>query len=142
MALVTKDLSLDQAQSAIAAAVAKATELGCLSDIALVDAGANLKAFVRMDGALLGSIDVALKKARTARLFNLPSGTIGELSRPDGPLYGIEHSNGGLVSFGGGIPIADGDTVIGAIGVSGDSVENDQAIAQAGAEAIQRPSPR
>ena len=136
MSLDTKDISLDQAQTAVAAAIEKATELGCKSDITVVDAGANLKAFARMDDAFLGSIDVAYKKARTARLFSMPSGAIGELSQPGGPLYGIERSNGGLITFAGGVPIIDGDTVIGAIGVSGDSVENDQAIAEAGAKAI------
>jgi uncharacterized protein GlcG (DUF336 family) len=136
MSLQTKDLSLDQAQVAIAAAMAKAKELGCKSDIAVVDAGANLKAFVRMDGAFLGSIDVAFKKARTARLFDMPSGAVGELSQPGGPIYGIEHTNGGLVTFAGGFPIKEGDAVIGAIGVSGDSVDNDRAIAEAGAKAI------
>ena len=136
MSLDTKDISLDQAQTAVAAAIEKATELGCKSDITVVDAGAHLKAFVRMDVALLGSIDVAHKKARTARLFSMPSGAVGELSQPGGPLYGIERSNGGLITFAGGVPIIDGDTVIGAIGVSGDSVENDQAIAEAGAKAI------
>ena len=69
MSLDTKDISLDQAQTAVAAAIEKATELGCKSDITVVDAGANLKAFARMDGAFLGSIDVAYKKARTARLL-------------------------------------------------------------------------
>jgi uncharacterized protein GlcG (DUF336 family) len=135
MSLETKDLSLEQAQAVIAGAMKKATELGCRSDIAVVDAGANLKAFIRMDGAFLGSIDVAMKKAVTARLFSMPSGNLGKLSQPGGPLYGIEHTNGGLVTFPGGVPIKDGDTVIGAIGVSGDSVENDLAIAEAGAKA-------
>jgi uncharacterized protein GlcG (DUF336 family) len=106
-------------------------------DIAIVDAGANLKAFLRMDGAWLGSIDIAIRKARTARFFDMNTGEIGKLSQPGGPLYNIEHSNGGLITFPGGIPLknAQGD-VIGGIGVSGSTVENDHAVAEAGARAV------
>jgi uncharacterized protein GlcG (DUF336 family) len=106
-------------------------------DIAVVDAGANLKAFVRMDGAWLGSIDIAIKKARTARFFDMPTGEIGKLSQPGGPLYNIEHSNDGLITFPGGLPLQDrGNEIIGAIGVSGSTVENDHLVAAAGAGAI------
>ena len=132
----TKDISLEQAQAALMAAVAKSDELGTKMDIAIVDAGANLKAFARQDGAWIGSIDISQMKARTARFFNMPSGTIGTLSQPGGALFNIEHSNGGLITFPGGVPIMDGEAVIGAIGVSGDSVENDLAVAQAGADAV------
>ncbi len=132
----TKDISLSQAQAVVAAAQAKAAEIGTKMDIAVVDAGANLKAFARMDGAWIGSIDIAQKKARTARYFDMPTGTIGTLSQPGGSLYNIEHSNNGLISFPGGLPIMDGDTVIGAIGVSGSSVEDDHTVAQAGVDAI------
>ena len=106
-------------------------------NIAVVDAGANLTAFVRMDGAWLGSADISQKKARTARYFDMPTGEIGKLSQPGGSLYNIEHSNGGLITFPGGIPIknASGE-VIGAIGVSGSSVENDHTVAQAGVDAL------
>ena len=136
-ALATKDLGLDQANAAVEAAVKKAEEIGTTMDIAVVDAGANLKAFARMDGAWLGSIDIAQKKARTARWFDMNTGDIGELSQPGGSLYNIEHSNGGLITFPGGVPIKDGDTIIGAIGVSGSSVENDHTVAVAGANAVQ-----
>ena len=105
-------------------------------NIAIIDAGGNLKAFARMDGAWLGSIDIAIKKARTARYFDMNTGEIGNLSQPGGPLFNIEHSNGGLITFPGGIPIRQGNTVIGAIGVSGSSVENDHAVAEAGAAVI------
>ncbi|MFK7758845.1 MAG: heme-binding protein [Phycisphaerales bacterium] len=132
----TKDISLTQAQTIITAAQAKAAEIGTKMDIAVVDAGANLKAFARMDGAWIGSIDIAQKKARTARYFDMPTGAIGGLSQPGGPLFNIEHSNNGLISFPGGLPIMDGDTVIGAIGVSGSSVEDDHAVAQAGVDAL------
>jgi uncharacterized protein GlcG (DUF336 family) len=106
-------------------------------NIAVVDSGTNLIAFAHMDNAWLGSIDISQKKARTARYFNMPTGEIGKLSQPGGPLYNIEHSNGGLISFPGGVPIknAAGD-IIGAVGVSGDSVENDHIVAQAGADAV------
>ncbi len=131
------DIDLDQAHKAIGAAVERAQELGCKMDIAIVDAGANLKAFVRMDGAWLGSIDIAMKKARTARYFDMNTGVIGELSQPGGSLYNIEHSNGGLITFPGGVPIKNAaGEVIGAIGVSGSSVENDHDVAEAGVRAL------
>jgi uncharacterized protein GlcG (DUF336 family) len=135
--LSTKDLSLDQANAALEAAVKKAEEIGTKMDIAIVDVGANLKAFCRMDGAWIGSIDISIKKARTARWFDMNSGDIGGLSQPGGALYNIEHSNGGLISFPGGVPIKDGDTVVGAIGVSGSTVEDDHTVAAAGAAAVQ-----
>ena len=135
-ALSTKDISLEQAQAALMAAVAKSDAIGTKMDIAVVDAGGNLKAFARQDGAWLGSIDISQKKARTARWFDMNTGDIGGLSQPGGPLFNIEHSNGGLITFPGGVPIKDGETVIGAIGVSGSSVENDHTVAQAGADAV------
>ncbi len=135
--LATKDISLDQAHAVIMAAAAKADQIDTKMDIAVVDAGGNLKAFVRMDGAWLGSIDISIKKAKTARFFDMPTGEIGKLSQPGGPLYNIEHSNGGLITFPGGVPLKTADgTVIGAIGVSGSTVENDHTVAAAGAAAI------
>lgn len=130
------DLTLPRALAAVQAARERAQELGAAANIAVVDAGANLKAFARMDGAFLGSIDIAIRKARTARLFDMDTGELGKLSQPGGPLYGIEHSNGGLITFGGGVPIRSvlGE-VIGAVGSSGSTVENDQLIAEAGARA-------
>jgi uncharacterized protein GlcG (DUF336 family) len=131
------ELSLAQAQTIVAAAMAEAEEQGTLMDIAVVDSGGNLKAFARMDGAWLGSIDIAITKARTARYFDMPTEAIGELSQPGGPLYGIEHSNGGLITFPGGLPLTATDgTVVGAVGVSGSTVENDRAVAEAGVEAL------
>src|SRR5687767_14601530 len=95
------------------------------------------QAFARMDGAWLGSIDISMKKARTARWFDMNTGEIGKLSQPGGPLFGIEHSNGGLITFPGGVPLKDNKgNVIGAVGVSGSTVENDHAVATAGAEAL------
>ena len=87
------DITLEQALAVVSAARAKAEEQGTLMDIAVVDAGANLKAFVRMDGAFLGSIDISIKKAKTARFFNMPTGKFGELAQPGKPLYNIEFSN-------------------------------------------------
>ena len=105
-------------------------------NIAIVDVGANLKAFHRMDGAWIGSVDIACKKARTARFLDMPTGEIGELSQPGGTLYHIENSNGGLISFPGGLPITNNQgTVIGAIGVSVASVEDHRAVATAGLDA-------
>ena len=139
--LTTQDISLAQAQAIVEAAIAASTDMGVLMDIAVVDAGANLKAFARMDGAWLGSIDIAIKKARTARFFNFPTGALGELSQPGGPLYQIEVSNGGLITFPGGLPLmAEDGTVIGAIGVSGSTVEDDHAVASAGAAALGGPN--
>lgn len=131
------DITLAQAEKAIDAAKEKAEELNVKMNIAIVDAGANLKAFARIDGAWLGSIDIAIKKAKTARYFDMNTGDIGELSQPGGSLYGIEHSNDGLISFPGGIPIENGDgEIIGAIGVSGSTVDNDHTVAQAGVDAL------
>ena len=129
------NITLEQAQRVIAAAQAKSQELGTKMDIAVIDSGMNLTAFAREDGAWLGSIDIAMKKAKTARSFNMNTGAIGELSQPGGPLFNIEHSNNGLITFPGGVPIKnDAGEIIGAIGVSGSSVEDDHAVATAGAE--------
>ena len=130
-------ITLEKAEMAIQAAKQKATELGVKMNIAVDDAGANLTAFARMDDAWLGSLDISIRKAKTARFFDMPTGSIGQLSQPGGSLFGIEHSNGGLITFPGGVPIKNEEgKVIGAIGVSGDTVENDHAVATAGAEAM------
>ena len=131
------ELSLQQAWTAVNAALEKSKEIGVQMNIAVVDAGANLKAFARMDGAWLGSIDIAIKKARTARFFDMNTGEIGKLSQPGGSLYNIEHANGGLITFPGGVPIRDAaGEVIGAIGVSGSTVEDDHVVAETGAATI------
>ena len=131
------DITMEQARSAVDAARKKSQEIGVQMNIAIVDAGANLKAFARMDGAWLGSIDISVKKAKTARFFNMNTGDIGRLSQPGGELYNIEHSNGGLITFPGGVPIKNSaGEVIGAIGVSGSTVENDHVVAAAGAATI------
>jgi uncharacterized protein GlcG (DUF336 family) len=130
-------VTLEQAQIALAAAHKKAVEIDTRMCIAVVDSGANLKAFVRMDDAWVGSGDIAVKKAKTACFFGMPTGQIGRLSQPGGPLFGIEHSNEGLITFPGGLPIVDqAGVLIGAIGVSGSSVENDHLVALAGVQPI------
>jgi len=131
------NITLEQAQKAIEAAVEKSKELGVKMNIAVVDSGVNLVAFAKMDDAWLGSIDIAQKKAKTARYFNMNSGEIGKLSQPGQPLYNIEHSNNGLISFPGGVLIKDSSgNIIGAIGVSGSTVDDDHEVAMAGSEAV------
>jgi len=131
------DITLEQAEKILQIAKKKAIEINTKMNITVVDAGANQVAFIRMDGAWLGSADISLKKAKTARFFDMNTGSIGELSQPGGSLYQIEHSNGGLITFPGGVPIKNtSGEIIGAIGVSGSSVENDHAVALAGAAAI------
>lgn len=132
------NITLQQAEKAIAASKKKAEELDLKMNIAIVDGGANLKAFARQDGAWLGSIDIAIKKAKTARYFDMNTGEVGKLSQPGGSLYNIEHSNDGLISFPGGIPIEDKEGyIIGAIGVSGSTVDNDHDVAKAGIESLE-----
>ncbi len=131
------EMSLEQARAAVNTALEKSREIGVNMNIAVVDAGAHLKAFARMDGAWLGSIDIAIKKARTARFFDMNTGEIGKLSQPGGALYNIEHSNDGLITFPGGVPIrGTAGEIIGAIGVSGSTVENDQMVAEAAVAAM------
>ncbi|MBC7556684.1 MAG: heme-binding protein [Chryseobacterium sp.] len=131
------NITLAQAEKLISAAKSKSVEIDAKMNIAVVDAGANLVAFARMDGAWLGSLDISIKKAKTARFFDMNTGSLGEASQPGGSLFNIEHSNDGLITFPGGIPIknAEGE-IIGAIGVSGSSVENDHAVADAGVSAL------
>lgn len=131
------NITLEQAEKVILAAKQKSVAIDTKMNIAVVDAGANLVAFGRMDGAWLGSLDISIKKAKTARFFDMNTGVIGELSQPGQPLFNIEHSNNGLITFPGGVPIknASGE-IIGAIGVSGSSVENDHIVAEFGASSI------
>jgi len=131
------NITLEQAQKAIEAALEKSKELGVKMNIAVMDSGVNLVAFAKMDDAWLGSIDIAQKKARTARYFNMNTGEIGKLSQPGQPLYNIEHSNNGLITFPGGVLIKDSSgNIIGSIGVSGSTVDDDHEVASAGAAAL------
>lgn len=131
------EITHDEALKALFAAKKSAEESKVLVNIAVVDSGANLKTFIRMDESYLGSIDVAIKKAKTARYFNIDTGELGELTQPGGIIYNIEHSNGGLMTFPGGLPIKNkAGKIIGAIGVSGGTIEQDREIATAGAKSI------
>jgi uncharacterized protein GlcG (DUF336 family) len=116
-------------------AKAKATEIGVPMNVAILDSGANLKAFLRMDGALIGSIDIALKKAKTSAIFGMNTEAIGEFCKPGGTSPGLDSTNGGLVVFAGGIPLRDAQgSLLGAVGVSGGTVAQDFEVAQAGAQ--------
>lgn len=131
------NITLKQAESAIEAAKLKAVEINTKMDICVVDSGANLTAFARMDGAWIGSIDISHKKAKTAAFFTMNTADLSGAVQPGAPLFNIEHSNGGLITFPGGVIIKNNaGEVIGAIGVSGSSVENDHEVALAGANAV------
>jgi len=130
-------VSLEEARRVIAAAEEKAKKIKQPSNIAVVDAGANLVAFERMDGAWLGSIDIAQNKAFTARAFDIETEKLSKLSQPKEQFFGIQNSNQGRVMiFAGGIPLTRDGVVVGAIGVSGGMGEQDQAVAEAGAKAF------
>lgn len=131
------DLTLEQAQKVVDGALEFAKKQGVPMNITVIDAGGNLKAFCRMDGAFLGSIDISQKKAVTARRFNMSSAELGALAQPGKELFGIEATNGGLAIFGGGELLRDRNgVIIGAIGVSGGSVQEDTNVAKAGAAAL------
>lgn len=133
-------ITLDEANNVIAAARRKAVEIGVPMDIAIVDAGNNLTAFARMDGAWLGSIDIAISKAKTARFFDMTSEDLGAMAQPGEPIFGINVSNDGkVIIFGGGIPLVRGGIIVGAIGVSGGLVPQDIEVAEAGVEAFNNP---
>jgi uncharacterized protein GlcG (DUF336 family) len=132
-------VTLEDARRVISAAESKAQEIGQPMNIAVVDAGGNLVSHIRMDGAWIGSIDISITKAFTSRAFDIATKDLAEHSQPGGQFYGIHVSNGGRVRiFAGGIPLTSGDggEVVGAIGVSGGSGEQDQAVAEAGAAAF------
>ena len=131
------NITLAQAESVVAAAKIKAAALKTSMNIAVVDTGSNLVAFVRMDGAWIGSVDISWKKAKTAAWFTMDTAALSPLVQPGQPLFNIEHSNGGLITFPGGVIIKNAaGEIIGAVGVSGSTVENDHAVAVAGTAAI------
>jgi uncharacterized protein GlcG (DUF336 family) len=130
-------INLKEARHVIAAAEAKANEIGQPMNIAIVDGGGNLVSHVRMDGAWIGSIDISINKAFTARAFDISTAQLSENSQPGQQFYGIQNSNHGRVMiFAGGVPLRRNGSVVGAIGVSGGSGKQDQAVATAGASAI------
>merc|ERR1712048_533842 len=133
----TGDVSRRAAEKILEVALAKSESIGVKMNIAVVDNGANLVGFFRMDGAWLGSVDIAIKKAKTAIFFQMDTDSIGSLSQPGGPLFNIEHSNNGLITFPGGVPLKKKNgALVGAVGVSGSTVEDDKAVALAAAEAF------
>lgn len=129
-------ITLSAATTVVDAAAAKAREIGQPMNIAVVDDGGHLVAFARMDGAIKASVDISIRKARTSILMNAPTSALMPLVQPGAELYGLEQLSGGMVIFGGGILLTDGDVVIGAIGVSAGSVEQDVSVAEAGVAAL------
>jgi uncharacterized protein GlcG (DUF336 family) len=130
-------MTMSKAQRIIEAATAKAKEIGQPMNIAVVDAGTNLTAFARMDGAWLGSIDIAINKAFTAKAFDLSTQDLGKNSQPGDQFFGIHVSNHTRVMiFAGGIPIKENGQVVGAVGVSGGSGVQDQTVAEAAIAAL------
>jgi len=130
-------LTLAEAKQMLAAGEEKAASFGIAYNIAVVDGGGHLLAFVRQDGALIGSIDLAINKAVTARIFDQSTAELSALSQPEKPLFGIHQSNSGkVVIFGGGIPVMSDETIVGAVGASAGTVEQDVAVAEAAIAAL------
>lgn len=132
-------LKLEDAKAMLERGEAAAGRIGVSVIIAVIDTATNLKAFVRMDGAVLGSIDIAIKKARTAALFECNSEDVWEYCKPGAPAHGLEMTNGGLAPFAGGVLLRDENGApIGAVGVSGGAVDQDLEIALAAAESFKQ----
>ena len=132
-------LTFAQAQRALDSAMRKASEIGSPSSVAIVDEGRNLVAFGRQDGALLASIEISMGKAFTARSMNMNTRDIGPLTQPGQPLYGIETSHARpLITFGGGQPLRVGSEVVGAVGVAGGTVDQDDEIASAAVASLEQ----
>jgi len=132
MPYTLESISLEDARKMLVAGEAMATSMGIAYNIAVVDAGGHLVAFIRQDGALLGSVDLAIDKAMTSRLFDKSTAEIAELAQSGRPLFGIQESNAGkVVIFGGGIPVRIAGRVVGAVGASAGTVAQDIAVAEA-----------
>lgn len=130
-------LTLAAARAIIAAAEKKADEIGQPMNIAVVDAGGNLISHVRQDGAWIGSIDISISKAWTSKAFDIQTKDLGDNSQPTQQFFGIHTTNGGKVAiFAGGVPLVHDGVVVGGLGVSGGSGDQDQAVAEAGLAAI------
>ena len=130
-------VTLEDARRVIAAAEKKADEIGQPMNIAVVDGGGNLIAHVRQDGAWMGSIDISISKAWTSRAFDIQTKDLGDNSQPTQQFFGIHTTNGGKVAiFAGGVPLLRDGVVVGGLGVSGGSGEQDQTVAEAGAAAL------
>ena len=134
---MSKPVTLDAATAVLAAARRRAEKFGVAMNIAVVDDGGNLVAFARMDGAWLGSIEIAQDKAWTARAFDISTKELASMSQPKQPLFGIaETHRGRVIIFGGGIPLKAGGRVVGAVGVSGGTPDQDHEVAESGAAAF------
>jgi len=136
MSVMSATLTFAEAREILAAGLAKAEQIGQPMNIAVVDAGGHLLAFGRQDGAIRASIDISQRKAGTSILMNAPTAALAELVQPGAELYGLEQLAGGMVAFGGGIPIHRGGELVGAVGVSAGSVDQDVAVAEAAAAAF------
>lgn len=136
MTIIADTITGEQSDAAIVAARNKAAAIGVAANIAVLDAGAHLKGFARMDGAVLGSIDVSIIKARTSVLFAISSADVWAYCQPGAPAPNLQASNGGLMPFPGGLPVIANGTVIGAVGVSGGAPSQDLEIAQAAVTAV------
>ena len=135
-------LTLEDAKHMLSAAEAKAASLGIPYCVAVVDAGGHLVSFLRQDGALIGSVDLAIGKAATARIFDKTTSYLATLAQPGEPLFGIQESNGGkVVIFGGGVPVVVDETIVGAVGASAGTVEQDIAVAEAAIAALDHVAP-
>lgn len=139
---MTIELTLDEAQKAITAGKRVAARIEQPMNIAVVDSGGHLIAHVRMDGAIKASIDISIRKARTAIMMNMPTSALSEATQPGAELYGLEHTSGGLVTFGGGIPVEREGVTVGAVGVSAGSVDQDVTVAEAVAAKLAQPAVR
>jgi len=130
-------LTLEEAKRMLSAAEAKAVTLGIAYNLAVVDAGGHLLAFLRQDGALIGSIELAIDKAKTARIFDKSTAELAQLAQSGKPLFGIQQTNAGeVVIFGGGIPVIVDGNIVGAVGMSAGTVEQDIAVAEAAIAAL------
>lgn len=126
------DITLQQAEKAIQLAKEKAETIQVPVNVVVLDTGGHIKLFLRMDNAFIGSIDIAIRKAKTAMLFRTDSENVGTFLKPEAAAYGLENTNGGLLGFAGGKPITNRGEIVGYIGVSGGAVAQDQQIAAAG----------
>lgn len=130
-------LTLEDAKQMLSAAEDKAASLGIPYRVAVVDAGGHLVAFLRQDGALIGSVDLAIGKATTARIFDKTTSDLATLAQPGKPLFGIQESNAAkVVIFGGGVPVVLGGTIVGAVGASAGTIEQDIEVAEAAIAAL------
>ncbi len=139
MTVTIENISLEEAKLVVAACEKKAVEIKQPMQIAVVDNGGNLVTHARMDGAWTGSADIAINKAFTAKSFNIKTADLAKESQPGSQFYGIHNSNHGrIMIFAGGVPLLKDGKVIGALGVSGGSGEQDAQVAEAGKAALEK----